>query len=94
MWGEVSGGLTILFVVCAMLSLSLARLYLVVLCFPLYAAVVLNCLFYDGPRLMARQLIGRRWPCLEVILALASELGLFLNVADTVATILKIYCRF
>ena len=94
MWGEISGGLTILFVVCALLSLPLARLYLVVLCFPLYAAVVLNCLFYDGPRLMARQLVGRRSPCLEVILGFASELGLFMSVADSVATVLKTHCHF
>ena len=94
MWGEISGGPTILLVVCAVLSLPLARLYLVLLCFPLYVAVILNALFYDGPRLMMRQLIGPRPPCLEASLALASELGLFMSLVNSIASVLQTYCHF
>jgi hypothetical protein len=92
--GEIVGGLVILVVVCALFCRMLARVLLVLLWFPFYAIVVLNWLFYDGSRLMVRQLIGPRSPCVVGGLALASELGLFMSLANSVLSVLKIYCHF
>jgi hypothetical protein len=93
-WGEVAGCLGVLLFVCAVFSLSLARLCLTFLRYPFYATVVLNWLFYEGPRRMVREMIGARPPCLEAGLALASELGLFMSLADSVATVCKTCCHF
>jgi hypothetical protein len=94
MWGEITGGLTILLIVCTLLSLSLARLYLVLLCSPLFAVVVLNGLFYEGFRQMLRQLIGPRPACLEALCALAGELCLFMGLADSIVSLLRTCCCF
>ncbi|MDD5656232.1 MAG: hypothetical protein PHF00_03150 [Elusimicrobia bacterium] len=90
--GEISGGLTILLIVCALLSLPLARLYVLTLLFPLYAVVVLNCLFYDGPRLMMRQLVGRAPRCVEAAFGLAGEIGLFMSLARMAYSLLMMFC--
>ena len=92
--GEVIGALTVLLVVAAILFWPLVRLGLVLLWYPLYAVIVLNCLFYSGSRLMVRQLIGPRSPFLEAGLALAGELGLFMSLAQPIALLLKTYCHF
>lgn len=92
--GEVSCYIGIIFVVCTVFSQSLARLFLVSLCSPLYAAVVLNGVFYDGPRLMLRQFVGPRSPCLEAGLALASEIVLFMSLTRSIALLFKAYCHF
>jgi hypothetical protein len=82
--GDAACYLAILFFLCAILSWPLARLYLACLYSPLFAVVVLNCLFYDGLRLMARQFLRGRWPWLEAGLALAGELYLFTSLWRTI----------
>ena len=92
-WGEVAGGLTILFLVCAVFSRPLAHLGLALLCCPFYAAIVINCLFYDGFRLMTRQIFGRRSPCLEAGLALAGELCIFTGLWRAIELLLRTCCH-
>lgn len=92
--GEIAGGLIILLIVCVVLCQPLARLGWALLCFPFYAAVVLNCLFYDGSLLMLRQIIGSRAPCVEAGLALASELGLFMSIGQTIVPLIRTLGHF
>jgi hypothetical protein len=93
-WVEVAGGLTILFVVTAMLFWPLARLGLALLWYPFYVVVVFNWLFYGESRLMVRQIIGPRSQCLEAGLALAGEIGLFMSLAQPIALLLKAHGHF
>jgi len=97
-WGGVTGGLTVLFVVTAILFWPLfwplARLGLALLWYPLYVVVVFNCLFYGESRLMVRQIIGPSSPCLEAGLALAIEFGLFMSLAQPIAVLLKTHGHF
>jgi len=93
-WGGVTGGLTVLFVVTAMLFWPLARLGLALLWYPFYVVVVFNWLFYGESRLMVRQIIGPRSQCLEAGLALAGEIGLFMSLAQPIALLLKAHGHF
>jgi hypothetical protein len=91
---EIASGLIILLIVCAVLCRPLARLCWALLCFPLCAVVVLNSLFYDGPRIMVRQLVGPRPPCLEAGMALACELGLFMSLAQSAVLLIRTHGLF
>ena len=93
-WGGYGGVLTVLLVVVAILFWPLVRLGLALLWYPVYGVIVFNWIFFRGSRLMVRQLIGARAPCLEPGLALASEFGLFLSLAQPIAVLLKTHCHF
>ena len=78
----------------ALFSFPAARLFLVVLMFPLYAAIVLHDCFYDGSYWALGLILGTRSPRLSAGLALAGELGLFLGVCSVAEFLVKNYCRW
>lgn len=86
---EIVGGLVILLVLCVPFGLQLVRLYLTLLCFPLYAVVVLNALWYDGGCQLLRQFCGFRRPWLEACFGLACELALFIGMGQSAVFLLK-----
>jgi hypothetical protein len=91
---ETIGGLIILLGLCALAGRQLVRLYLALLFFPLYAAVVLNALWYDGSRHLLRQLCGSRRPWLEVSFGLAVELCLFISLGQSAVLLLRNFGSF
>ena len=74
-----------------LLSVTLARLYLTVVAFPLYATTVLNDWFYGACywtfRTVLRLLYMRR---VSALVALLSELGLFLCLWQLITRLLRV----
>lgn len=87
-------GQVAVFSLCAMFSSALARLYLVVLLFPLYTAVILNDWLYEGSRFLLRLATGPRSPILEAGCAFAGELGLFMGLWQGLEYLARNYGRF
>jgi len=92
--GEFVLGQIAVFFLCSLVSSILGQLYLLVLTFPLLAAIVLNDWFYEGSRWLLRLISGPRPPRLEAGLALAGELGLFVGLSRSIVLLLKTYCHF
>lgn len=84
------GGMLGVFCFCGVLSLTLGRLYLAVVAFPLYATTVLNdCLYqacYWTFRTVLRLLYMRR---VSALVAVLSELGVFLCLWQIMARLLR-----
>jgi hypothetical protein len=85
------GGMLGVFCFCGLLSVTLARFYLAFVTFPLYATTVLNDWLYGACywtfRTLLRLLYMRR---VSALVALLSELGLFLCLWQTIARLLQL----
>lgn len=82
------------FSLCAIFSSALARLYLAVLLFPLYATIVLNDWLYEGSRFLLRLVSGPRSPQVEAGCSLAGEFGLFMSLWWAIEFLGRTCCRF
>ncbi len=77
-------------VFCLFALVGLAQLYLALVLFPVYAAIVLNDWLYDGCYWLLG-LVGPRSPRWKAGFALAGELGLFVGLCRSMEFLLKNY---
>lgn len=77
---QAAGALCGVLILCAFFSSALAETFLALVCFPLHVAVVLNDWLYCASRFLLRPISGRCSPLLQVGLATAGELGLFVGL--------------
>lgn len=86
-------GMLGVFLFCGFLSVTLARLYLALVLFPVYATTTLNAWLYDGCywtfRTALRLLYMRR---VSAVVALAGELGLFVGLWRLIELLIRRYC--
>jgi hypothetical protein len=85
-------GLFVIFAFCGFLSITLARLYVALLFFPIYATTKLNVGFYELCywcfRTALRLLYMRR---VSAVAALAGELGLFIGLLRLIELVIRRY---
>ena len=85
-------GLFVIFLFIGSLSITLARLYVALMFFPIYATTVLNAWLYDGCywtfRTVLRLLYMRR---VSAVAALAGELGLFIGLWRLIEFLIRSY---